>query len=81
MNIFITLLAHLLRNTAILFQPGGLKSIIAENPLLKQQLLVLNVINSTNTFSAQPLPDPDFYGMAVNTLSEYRQTCRFCLGT
>jgi hypothetical protein len=42
MNLLFTLLAHVLRNVAILLQPGGAKSIIAENLLLKQQLLVLN---------------------------------------
>ena len=42
MNILFTLLAHLLRSIAIVFQPGGCKSLIAENLLLKQQLLVLN---------------------------------------
>jgi transposase InsO family protein len=42
MNLLFTLLAHVLRNVAILLQPGGSKSIIAENLLLKQQLLVLN---------------------------------------
>jgi putative transposase len=42
MNLLFTLLAYLLRNVAILLQPGGCKSIIAENLLLKQQLLVLN---------------------------------------
>jgi putative transposase len=42
MNILFTVFAHLLRNVAILFRPGGSKSVIAENLLLKQQLLVLN---------------------------------------
>jgi transposase InsO family protein len=42
MNILFTVLAHLLRNVAIVIRPGGSKSIIAENLLLKQQLLVLN---------------------------------------
>jgi transposase InsO family protein len=42
MNLLFTLLSHLLRTVAILFRPGGSKSIIAENLLLKQQLLVLN---------------------------------------
>jgi putative transposase len=42
MNILFTVFAHLLRNVAVLFRPGGSKSIIAENLLLKQQLLVLN---------------------------------------
>ena len=42
MNTLLTLLAHLLRNIAVVFRPGGSKSIIAENLLLKQQLLVLN---------------------------------------
>jgi len=42
MNLLFTVMAHFLRNVAILLQPGGCKSIIAENLLLKQQLLVLN---------------------------------------
>jgi hypothetical protein len=42
MNILFTVVAHLLRNIAILLRPGGSKSIIAENLLLKQQLMVLN---------------------------------------
>lgn len=42
MNLLFTVMAHLLRTVVILFQPGGCKSIIAENLLLKQQLLVLN---------------------------------------
>jgi len=42
MNLLFTLVAHVLRNVAILLQPGGCRSIIAENLLLKQQLLVLN---------------------------------------
>ena len=42
MNTLFTLLAHILRNIAVVFRPGGSKSIIAENLLLKQQLLVLN---------------------------------------
>jgi putative transposase len=42
MNMLFTLLACLLRNITIVVQPGGSKSIIAENLLLKQQLLLLN---------------------------------------
>ena len=42
MNLLFTLLAHVLRNVAILLRPGGCKSIIVENLLLKQQLMVLN---------------------------------------
>jgi transposase InsO family protein len=42
MNLLFTLLAHVLRSLVIVVQPGGSKSIIAENLLLKQQLLVLN---------------------------------------
>ena len=42
MNLLYTVFAYLLRAVAILLQPGGAKSIIAENLLLKQQLLVLN---------------------------------------
>ena len=42
MNVLFTLLAHVLRNVAIILRPGGCRSIIAENLLLKQQLLVLN---------------------------------------
>jgi hypothetical protein len=42
MNVLLTLLAHLLRNLTMVLRPGGLKSIIAENLLLKQQLLVIN---------------------------------------
>ena len=42
MNLLFTVMAHFLRNIAILLQPGGCKSIIAENLLRKQQLLVLN---------------------------------------
>ena len=42
MNLLFTLLAHVLRNVAIVVRPGGYKSIVAENLLLKQQLLVLN---------------------------------------
>ena len=42
MNPLFTLLAHALRNVAIILRPGGCRSIIAENLLLKQQLLVLN---------------------------------------
>ncbi len=38
----LTLFAYLLRTIAIVVQPGGSKSIIAENLLLKQQLLLLN---------------------------------------
>jgi len=42
MNLLFTMFAHVLRTVATLLQPGGLKSVIAENLLLKQQLLVLN---------------------------------------
>ena len=42
MNTLWALLAHLLRNIAVVFRPGGSKSIIAANLILKQQLLVLN---------------------------------------
>jgi len=42
MNLLFTLLAHVLHNVAIVMQPGGSKSIIAETLLLKQQLLALN---------------------------------------
>ena len=42
MNLLFTLLACVLQNVAVLLQPGGCRSIIAENLLLKQQLLVLN---------------------------------------
>jgi len=42
MNTLFPLLAHSLRNVAVLFRPGGSKSIMAENLLLKQQLLVLD---------------------------------------
>jgi hypothetical protein len=41
MNVLLTLFAHLLRNITKVIQPGGWKSIIAENLLLKQQLLVI----------------------------------------
>ena len=42
MNLLFMLLAHVLRDVAILLRPGGCRSLIAENLLLKQQLLVLN---------------------------------------
>ena len=42
MKLFFTLLAHLLRSNVVFVRPGGCRSIIAENLLLKQQLLVLN---------------------------------------
>ena len=37
----IVLLAHLLVRVAMLLRPGGVKAVLAENLLLKQQLLVL----------------------------------------
>ena len=40
MNVLLTLFAQLLRNVTMVIQPGGSKSIIAENLLLKQQLSV-----------------------------------------
>ena len=42
MNLLFTLLAHMLRNVAVLLRPSGCKAIIAENLLLKQQLILLN---------------------------------------
>ena len=42
MNLLFMLLAHVLRDVAILLRPGGCRSLIAENLLLKQQLIVLN---------------------------------------
>ena len=42
MNILLTMLAHVLRLVGVLLRPGGSKSVIAENLLLRQQLLVLN---------------------------------------
>jgi len=37
----IVLLAHLLARLAVLLRPGGIRTVLAENILLKQQLLVL----------------------------------------
>ena len=42
MNILLTFLAGGLRLVGLLLGPGGLRAVIAENLLLKQQLLVLN---------------------------------------
>jgi transposase InsO family protein len=42
MNLLFTLLAYLLRSIVVVVRPGGCRSIIAENLLLKQQLSVLN---------------------------------------
>ena len=41
MKVAIVLLAHLLVRVAMLLRPGGVKAVLAENLLLKQQLLVL----------------------------------------
>jgi len=53
-DIFI-LLVHLLTTVAKLFGPGGTKAIIAENLLLKQQLLVV----THSQRRAPNLPTPD----------------------
>ncbi len=42
MRSLLLLLVHAVTTFARLFGPGGLRSVVAENLLLKQQLLVLN---------------------------------------
>ena len=42
MNILLTMLARVLRLVGVLLGSGGLKAVIVENLLLRQQLLVLN---------------------------------------
>ncbi|HIG31303.1 MAG TPA: helix-turn-helix domain-containing protein, partial [Verrucomicrobiales bacterium] len=42
MNVLLTLLARVLRLVGVLLGPGGFRAVIAENLLLRQQLLVLN---------------------------------------
>ena len=42
MKNLVLLLAHLLTTLARAFGPGGARAVVAENLLLKQQLLVLN---------------------------------------
>jgi len=41
MKVLLVLLAHSLAALARLFGPGGLKTVLAENLLLKHQLLIL----------------------------------------
>ena len=42
MSILLTMLARVLRLVGVLLGPGGFRAVIAENLLLRQQLLVLN---------------------------------------
>jgi hypothetical protein len=42
MKILLVLLAHLLTSLAKLLGPGGVKAIVANSLLMKQQLLIIN---------------------------------------
>jgi len=42
MKVLLLMLAHLLTTLAQLLGPGGAKAIVADSPLMKQQLLIIN---------------------------------------
>ena len=54
----IILLVHLIATLARLMGPGGLRSVVAESLLVKQQLLILNLLATPGAESPRVGSDP-----------------------
>jgi hypothetical protein len=69
------LLGHLLATVAKLLGPGGAKAVVADNLLMKQQLLVMNRSRKRAPQSHRPGPLPTRLLVTVSPSTSYPAGC------